>query len=351
VRSRGRVDSWLKARGTLSGPRVGHRYEGVAMRNTLVALVVSGCILCFFAGCSTSTETAERDTLTANVGVYPPPPPGIEKVRVGVPAFKISDSEHPGGEGPVAALAADQLTTLAFQSQRFDVIERAQLGQLTQEQNLEGVVRSDELAKQAQVRGVQYLLYGAVTNLRVKSEQATKGWGIGTIFNFLGFGGGIFDYKDTSSKIVAECGVDLRLVEPSTGEVKASHFGEFKRIDSISAMGIQILGSGAQAEADLQITDDDKGKILRLALDEALRKMIPQIDDFLLRRAKEKAPLPTAVAPSVAPVAAPAAPSVPAASAVPAAPAVAAKKFCPDCGAKIEDGVKFCGGCGAKISG
>jgi curli biogenesis system outer membrane secretion channel CsgG len=318
------------------------------MRNTLVSLVVMGCVV-YAVGCSTSTETAERDTLTAQVGVYPPPPPGLEKVRVGVPTFKITDSERPGGEGPVAALAADQLTTLVFQSQRFDVVERAQLEQAAKEQNLEGMVRSGELAKQGQGRGAQYLLYGAVTNLRVKSERASKGWGIGTIFTFFGIGGGLFDYKDTSSKIVAECGVDLRLTDPSTLEVKAAHFGEFKRIDSISAMGIQILGSGAESEADLQITDDDKGKILRLALDEALRKMIPQIDAFLLQRAKEKAP-PPAVVPAAPTAVVPPAAVVPP-PAPPAEPAATAKKFCPDCGTKLEDGVKFCGGCGAKVAG
>jgi curli biogenesis system outer membrane secretion channel CsgG len=331
------------------------------MKGILFALSSAAAlaVITISSGCSTtSTETAERDALTANVGNYPPPPSGIERARVGVPPFNVSNtSGH--HEAQLETMAADQMTTLLFNSQRFDVIERAQLDQLLKEQNLEGVVKGSELAKSAQVQGVDYLLLGKVTNLRIKAEKSAHGFGLGSI-PIPGAGGqaaGLFDYKNKESKVTAECGVDIRITNPTTGKVDAAHFGEFKRIDSIGSMGIEILGANATADADLQISDDDKGKIMRLALDEALRKMLPQVDKALLARAKDKSAAPAAAAiPVVAPPAAVApaavAPSgtAPEAGSAPPAPAAGAK-FCAGCGAKLEAGAKFCPGCGAKVGG
>jgi curli biogenesis system outer membrane secretion channel CsgG len=255
-------------------------------------------------------------------------------------------------------MAGDQMTTLLFNSQRFDVIERTALDQLIKEQNLEGVVKGSEIAKQAQVRGVDYLLIGKVTNLRVKAEKSATGFGLGRIPipGAAGSAAGLFDYKNKESKVTAECGVDIRITNPSTGKVDASQFGEFKRVDSIGAMGIDILGASATADADLQISEDDKGKILRLALDEALRKMLPQVDRALVARTAEMKKA-AAAAPASAlatPAAAAPAAAAPAAAAPDAGaptPQPVAAKFCPGCGAKLEAGAKFCPGCGAKIGG
>lgn len=224
--------------------------------------------------CASTSESAQRDPLTANVGVYSAPPAGIERPRVGVPRFMVTGE---GGGASLDELAADQLTTLAFQSDRFDVIERAQLEQLLDEQDLEGIVKAGEIAQPAQVRGVDYLFLGKVTNLRVKAEKSSGGFGLAKI---AGFGGGVggFDYRRKDSKITAECGVDLRLVDPETGSLMAAHFGEFKRTDTIGAFGVEVLGFNAESDADLQVDEDNRGKILRLALDDALRKMLPRID-------------------------------------------------------------------------
>jgi curli biogenesis system outer membrane secretion channel CsgG len=226
------------------------------------------------AGCATSSETAESDSLTQHVGVYPPPPPGLARLRVGVPAFELASSELRG----LDTVAADELTTLALQTGRMRVIERVQLNQLLKEQNLAGVVRPDELARKGGVRGVDYLFLGKVTNLRVKAERASRGLGVAKL-PIPGAGSlGGFDLEKKSSRIQVDCGVDLRLTDPSSGEIVAAHFGEYKRSDSIGAFGIEILGASASADADIRMDEDNKGKILRLALDDAIRKMLPDID-------------------------------------------------------------------------
>jgi curli biogenesis system outer membrane secretion channel CsgG len=317
----------------------------------LGAAVVAWALLA--GGCASSEETAKADTLTANVGAYDPPPAGAVRARVGIPPFSVTEKGTAVVDESTNSLAADQMTSLAVLSQRFEVIERANLGQLAREQGLKDMVNPAEAAQAGKVSGVDYLIFGKVTNLRVKAEKT------GTGFNLAGIpipfvSASAFDYQNKSSTITAECGVDLRMVQPSTGKVVASHFGEFKRTDSISAFGISILGVGAEAEADLRIDEDNKGKILRLALDEAFRKMLKQVDAELVRLGQERAKA------AAATQTAPAAPQTPAASATAPTPAAsaapapvpqtpAAKLFCTACGKEIPSGARFCKSCGAKV--
>ena len=299
-------------------------------------------------GCASSSESASADTLTANVGRYDPPPSGAARPRVGVPPFSVSAGQGFGGSGDLNDLAADQMTTLLDQSERFSVIERAQLQKLLDEQNLEGIVVPGEMAKPAQVRGVDYLLLGKVTNLRAKKEQKSTGFGLAQVGGVFNVGGA--DVKQKEVVITTEAGVDIRLVDPTTGEVAVSNFSEYKRTDSAGAMGLTILGASAEADADIQIGEDDKGKLLRLALDDALRKSLPKIDRLVKSGNVKSAPAAAVAAPAVdAP-----SPAVPAAAApggtapAPESPA-AVKKFCSQCGKEVAAGGKFCGACGAKV--
>ncbi|MGQ9592710.1 MAG: CsgG/HfaB family protein [Planctomycetota bacterium] len=301
------------------------------------------------AGCVTSGETAARDTLTKDVGIYPSPPAGIARPKVGVPPFGVTDQRLQGAN--LESLAADQLSTLALRTGRFQVIERTQLQKLLDEQNMEGIVRGGEMAKPGLVRGVDYLFVGKVTNLRVKAERSRRSFGLGSLpIPYAGYAG-FFDYKNRNSTITAECGVDIRLVDPTTGEVFEAEFSEYKRTDTIGAIGIEILGAGAEAEADLQIDEDNKGKILRLALDDALKKMLPRLDQKLLDLGRSAQPAQPPAGATSAPAATPA-PAAPAAEAAPPkSDPAATPKFCAACGAKLEPGAKFCGSCGAKVGG
>jgi len=261
--------------------------------------------------------------------------------------------------GNLDELAADQMSSLLHQSRRFDVIERAQLEQLLKEQNMEGIVKPGELAKPGLVQGVKYLCIGKVTNFRIKVDEAEKGVGTtgGGFLSSITKSVGDVGYNQRDTKITTDCGVDLRLVDPTTGKVAVAHFAEFKRTDSAKGMGFSFGGVKASGKADITITDDDAGKALRLALDDALRKMLPEIDQVLQEQAGQ-APVNRGESVTIAPgtSAAPAAPTAPGApaarsafpgSAAPAAPA-GAKKFCGECGKEITAGAKFCPSCGAK---
>jgi curli biogenesis system outer membrane secretion channel CsgG/ribosomal protein L40E len=295
-------------------------------------------------GCSATQESARRDTVTqqAGVGQFSPAPAGVVKPRVAVPPFNVqADSGSFGGGKDLNDLAADQMTSLLFLTERFKVIERAQLNQLLKEQNLEGIVRSDELAKQAKVRGVDYLLLGKVTNLRVKREQTSNSFGVGQVGNLVGGPGGNVlggaAVSNASTNINTDCGVDIRLVDPTTGEIVCANFSEYSKTDSASSMGLTLLGANASSNADIQLSEDDKGKILRLALNDALTKSLPKLDSFL-----RSAPLsPMDAAPPAPAAPAPVAPAAPA--------AVSSVKYCPNCGAPNGLDAKFCGKCGQKL--
>jgi curli biogenesis system outer membrane secretion channel CsgG len=314
-------------------------------------------------GCSSSGESAQADTVTKNVGRYSAPPPDIIKRRVGVPQFSVKGQGFGGNPHDLDELAADQMSSLLHQSRRFDVIERAQLEQLLKEQDMEGIVKPGELAKPGLVNGVDYLLLGKVTNFRIKAEDKSSAVGVG------GAGGGFMKsitksvgdvgYEKNDVKITTECGVDIRLVDPTSGKVAVAHFSEYKKTDTAGGMGFSLGGIKTKGDASIQITTDDAGKALRLALDDALKKMLPEIDEVLQQQGGTSQ---TNVGRSVT-VGTPApAHQQPPAAATPAAivpptastpgdqqPAAAgAKKFCGECGAQVAAGAKFCPSCGAK---
>ena len=313
-------------------------------------------------GCASTGESGSQDKATANVGVYTPAPSGVEKVAVGVPQFKVQAVGF-GSSGRLDELAADQMSSLLHQSRRFDVIERAQLEQLLKEQNMEGIVKPGELAKPGLVQGVKYLCIGKVTNFRIKVDEAQKDIGTtgGGFLSSITKSVGDVGYNTRDTKITTDCGVDLRLVDPTTGKVAVAHFAEFKRVDSAKGMGFSFGGVKATGKADITISDDDAGKALRLALDDALRKMLPEIDQVLQEQAGKRpvnqgqsvtvapADPPAPAAPAAPPAARSAfpGPAAPASPVAPAAPA-GAKKFCGECGKEVAAGAKFCPSCGAK---
>ncbi len=284
------------------------------------------------ASCQSTSESAGANQLTANVGRYDAPPPGLVPPRLGVPKVTVSGDNSAGME----KLAADQLTTLMTNTDRFMVIERAQLDKLLDEQNMEGIVREDERSQAGQVRGVDFLMTAAITNFRTKATRTGSNFGIGNITRSIGIG---MDMDKSAIEIKTECGVDIRVVDATTGAVLVADQSEFTRSDNASSMGLQILGVGGSSEADIEIDQDDRGLILRLALDDAVKRMLPALDRKLMARSREmkSAAAASATLDDVT-------------NGTETTPSMASL-FCSDCGGKVKSGAKFCPGCGAKVTG
>ena len=358
--------------------------KSFSMRAALLAAAGLACVLS--CGCAGTKDTASKDKLTENVGRYSPPPnvSDEDKPKVGVPSFIIQQvpGQFAGNKTQLAQVAADQMTTLLVESGRFNVVERGQLEQVLKEQDMEGIVRPDQMAKAGQVLGTDYLLIGRVTNFRVKQDQTKSGVDVGGIGGLIGggkFGAGSTGFDKKNQRITTEVGVDIRLVDPTTGAIVVAKKGEFNRTDSAGAMGISVFGVGGHSDAQVTIEEDDAGRILRLAFDQALRDMLPEIDKKVLSqgarpkrnaasarvnevrsrptRSKAVAAEPEADADSPDAGTDAAAPDdAPPAKAPARAPAAAgksnaavAKKFCPECGEPLAAGAKFCPKCGAKV--
>ncbi len=304
------------------------------------ALVRCGALaaLLLASACQSTSQSAGSNELAAQVGVYSPPPPGLSRPRLGIPPVAVGSS----ASGDMNVLAADQLSTLMVRTDRFDVIERSQLEALLAEQDLEGIVEASEMARPAEIRGVDYLLLGRITNLRTRATRTGSNSGFGKILSlgkgYLGNGGGVGGGVDIDSEKVemkVECGVDLRLVDPSTGSVFEATSSEYTRTDKASAFGVQVLGVGADADADIQMSEDDHGLVMRLALDDAIRDMLPSLDRKLAALGRARA----------------GASSASGAAASGATAGGSAAGFCGQCGASRVADAAFCTGCGARIGG
>ncbi len=296
---------------------------------TIAAL---GFLSVLLSGCGTTTsETYSRDAMP-EIGNYPPPPSGLVKARAAVMEFQ-DKTEHEGRrQKPVGAQASEQLETLVMRSSRFSLVERGQLKNILKEQKLEGIVDPAELAKPGRIRGVDYVFLGTITNFRVKVIKTKT---MGGIFDSVLGNMAPLDIDTSKTVVETQVGVDIKLVNTTTGELVAKDFGEVKREDLASAWGVRILGIGGDAKNELVIDTDSQGKILRWALDESYKKMLPPIDDKFSRAQPSycqtcKVELPpgqkfcTKCGSSVA------------------------KPKC-KCGAELEAGAPFCGGCGAKV--
>lgn len=295
--------------------------------SSLLALILTGCV--------STGETAQRDRVTENVGNFSPPPSGVERPQVGVPPFDTSDKDIFGysvSGNELSQIAADQMTTMLFKTRRFRVIERSQFNQILREQNLEGVVQQDELAQMGKVRGLDYLVLGKITNFRLKREDTSENYGVGGRISrdlLDGISGG---FRKNATRITTEVGVDIRLVDPETGEVKIAEFSEYERTDTAESMGIRVAGIGAGGNADVQVGEDDAGQVLRLAFADALEKAMPQIDQ-VLREEHRSGSSSSSVAPASSPSES------------------ADTKFCSSCGTKVAAGAKFCPKDGTQLTG
>jgi len=125
------------------------------------------------------------------------------------------------------------------------------------------------------------------------------------------------------------------MVDPTSGVVAAAQFGDIRRTDSAKSLGVNILGAVAESEEYLEVDYDSMGTIIRVALDDAFRRMLPQVDAALRSR--------------VGQVTTGQIPSTPPATTTTQQPDPS-PKFCYECGNKLTNGSKFYPNCGKKLN-
>ncbi len=133
--------------------------------------------------------------------------------RIAVTAFENKvkspwwDRSWQIGEG-----LAEMLTSELVKTGRFIVVERQAVGDIVKEQELgqTGLVRRESAAPTGQMLGAQIVVRGAITEF----EARASGGGAGVRWRDLGIEGKAEN---------AHVGLDLRLIDTSSGQVMASH--------------------------------------------------------------------------------------------------------------------------------
>jgi curli biogenesis system outer membrane secretion channel CsgG len=301
------------------------------MRHTLASTLV----LAALAGCGTSTKEEYRRDSMPEIGNYPPKPTTWTKVRVGVNKFMDKTNNRASHSRPVGEQAGEQFETLVVRADRFNAVDRLQMENILKEQGLEGVVDPAELAKPGRIRGVEYLFLGAITNFRIKINKTRTGGGI---FDAVIKPIAPLDIDTSKTEIETQVGVDIKMVNTTTGEIVAKDFGEVTRIDTASAWGVRVLGIGGSAKNELKIDEDAQGKILRWALDESFKKMLPMIDNKFSQAQPTTCPNCKVELPSGS-------------NFCTKCGKTSLKPTCSKegCGTQLEPGSKFCGKCGTKV--
>jgi len=300
-------------------------------------------------GCSTSSAP-----LSSSVGTYVAAPPGAAKVRAGVTEFKVeaAPTSQPFaiGAGSLGEVAADELATLLAKSGRFDVVGRTALNQSLEQQGLSNIIQPGSLVRPAKVEGAEYILVGNLSNLSVTKKPATPST-FGKMKSWVQQSS-----QNKQVQIAATCNVGWKLIDPATGDVALSNNSQFARSGPASIFGIDVLEAAAATAQDVElpVSEDDREQVVRLALDDAVRKSLTKIDRFLQSRGGLQQGAVAATHPTSQPgqgsAAAGHSQGVPAPTA-PKAPGVAvpAGKVCPACGALNDSAAKFCKRCGGNL--
>ncbi len=378
------------------------------MRKTGLA---AACVLLpAVLGCKSSpaqykSGEAERDTPARAA----PAQGRVLKHRIAVLPFRDAS-----GRRELADAATDILVTELFQSGRFVVIERDRLKEVLQEQELEGVVTPETLAKAGQALGAELFFTGSITNFELDQKHSSFNTPSGVPYG----PGGIPSVPIDSDKSHVAVTLDGRIMDTTSARIIFAENASSSRDEKKVSIG----GSYRQKE-------EMYGRLVRFAVSDLVHKMVAQMqtqpwigriahineqgifisggqevnmragDKFqVIRRGQpiydpgtgeligyeeqpigslevttvqEKLSIARAVdgngfeigdvlrsGPAAAAVASGAGGHAPAAKpaaakpspAAGAAPAASAKRFCSSCGKELPANAKFCGACGAQVN-
>ncbi|WP_372367546.1 CsgG/HfaB family protein [Candidatus Uabimicrobium sp. HlEnr_7] len=227
--------------------------------------LILACSVVLMSCVSTSSEWKSDEI--EGVGSYSPPPANIHRKSLAVREFK----DKTGGNREEAAI--DQMTTLLLKTRRFRIIERARLEDIVEEQSLEGIVDPSTMAQKRKVIGAELLCLGSITNFEVKTTRTRNRGGI---LNRLPIS--VLDIDFKKQKLDFDIGIDVRIVDSTTGEVIFAESTDVKRTETASAMGLELVGISARGDGSIKISNNNQGKLLRLALDKVVKKMLRDID-------------------------------------------------------------------------
>ncbi len=224
---------------------------------------------------SAAASGGEKVTAPGN-GILTGPIPEVHgpKRTVAVGKFSATGAfTSKYGSWDIGGGLAAMLTSALVESQRFNVVERAQVQQILTEQQLKGsgVVSKTTGPDLGNLTGVQYFIYGAVTEFGVDDEGG--GFGVGAAAGGVlgGLLSGALSHESASGKIA----MDVRVVDATTGRVL-----EVQRVEEpIESSGIDLsVGYSGLSMGGNKFWKTPLGEASRRALTRAVQNIARQAD-------------------------------------------------------------------------
>jgi len=181
------------------------------------------------------------------------------KARITVSKFVDKSAK---GYGEIGAGMTDMITTALFNTNRFIVLERGELGEVLREQDLgaSGRIKKGTAAPIGEIEGAELLVVGAITEF----EPNAGGFAGGTTTGFLGVGIG---------GKTAHIAIDIRIIDAKTSRILAARSVEGKAQDIGGIAGIAVgplaHGFGAFAKTPME-------KAIRICLQTAVNFIAQQ---------------------------------------------------------------------------
>jgi curli biogenesis system outer membrane secretion channel CsgG len=224
-----------------------------------VLLVFASCVA---IGDALAQAPAPGASGAATARPQGPAPTAGPKKRIAVLRFEAAASPQ-GGADLGGGLAA-QLTTALVNSGQFIVVERAELASVLREQELglQKLASAEGAAQAGQLVGAQLLVRGAVTDF----EQRAGGGGL-RVGGAFGAAAGALGAATTTGVV----GIDLRVIDATTGQVVQSH-----RVDS------KIESQGVAADFGVKNMSFGGDAFDKTSLGQATRQAIEQAVKFIV---------------------------------------------------------------------
>lgn len=193
-------------------------------RSALAVLIAGAALSAAPAPGQTAPQPAETGVLSATVPEVPGPRRTVAVGKVDA----VGSFTQKYGQWDIGGGLGSMLTTALVESQRFIVVERANIAQVLSEQELKGSGAVNPLTGPdlGNLIGAQLLLYGTVTEFDTDEKGggfslgASGGSGGGGLF---GAAGGLLGAALSHQSSSGAVAIDLRIVDTTTGQVLETH--------------------------------------------------------------------------------------------------------------------------------
>ena len=208
------------------------------------------CAALLWTGCAPRTSVKMQQATSANVTEKVESKYTGPKRRIGVVDF---ENKSAYGQTRLGSAVSDIIITELAKTGKFVVVERDKLNKIMEEQKLQasGAIDARTAVNVGKILGLNAIVTGAVSEFGVKTEGS--------------------EYLLVQSKRqVAECTVDIRVVNVETGEVLYADSGKGTAKSSKGT----VLGLGARGGYDETL----EGKSLRAAIAKFTENVVSQVN-------------------------------------------------------------------------